>query len=57
MDAQGGFGSIWNVVVHVDLHLGDVESEQKKKEIMNIKRITKKKLLWKRIEGLEGRLI
>lgn len=42
MDAQGGFGSIWNVVVHVDLHLGDVESEQKKKEIMNIKRITQK---------------
>lgn len=28
--------------VHVDLHLGDVESEQKKKEITNIKRITQK---------------
>lgn len=28
--------------VHVDLHLGDVESEQKKKEITYIKRITQK---------------
>lgn len=43
--------------MQVDLHLGDVEWEQKKKEIIKHQKNHPKKLLWKRRERLEGRLI